>query len=130
MDVRMPQRACRADEGIITDGQAVWSCPPDAGVKPCETIVARRRWLTSPVHRGEHGAAVKTIARGMPVVPAALSLLACAKCTIFCTQGSRVRPASGIPCALRFSEGHRFVIARTQIAPRGRGDMFDIQFRC
>src|SRR5882724_1024870 len=41
-----------------------------------------RRWLTSPEHRGEHGAAVNTIARGMPVVPAALSLLACAKCTV------------------------------------------------
>src|SRR5215470_6061344 len=42
----------------------------------------------------------KTIAQGMSVVPAALSLLACAKCTFLCTQGSRGRPASGIPCAL------------------------------
>ena len=49
------------------DGQAVWSCPPDAGVKLCMTN-ARRRWLTSPVHRGERGAAVKTIAQGVPVV--------------------------------------------------------------
>jgi hypothetical protein len=40
------------------------------------------------------------IAQGTPVVPAALSLLACAKCTFLCTQGSRVRPASGVPCAL------------------------------
>jgi hypothetical protein len=40
------------------------------------------------------------IAQGVPAVPAALSLLACAKCTFFCTQGSRVRPASGAPCAL------------------------------
>jgi hypothetical protein len=32
----------------------------------CETIFARRRWLTSPVHRGEYGAAVNTIAQGMP----------------------------------------------------------------
>src|SRR6185437_2897133 len=36
----------------------------------------------------------------MPVDLAALLLLACAKCTFPCTQGSRVRPASGIPCAL------------------------------
>src|SRR5260221_13398231 len=27
-----------------------------------------RRWLTSPAHRGEHGAAVNTITQGMPVV--------------------------------------------------------------
>ena len=26
------------DEGIFADGQAVWSCPPDAGVKSCETF--------------------------------------------------------------------------------------------
>ncbi len=42
----------------------------------------------------------QTIAQGTPVVAAALSLLACAKCTFLCTQGSRVRPASGVPCAL------------------------------
>src|SRR5581483_3524816 len=47
----------------------------------------------------------KAIAQGTPVVPAALSLLACAKVHFFCTQGSRVRPASGIPCALCFEEG-------------------------
>ena len=50
--------------------------------------------------RGEHEAAVKTIAQGVPAVPAALSLLACANVHFLCTQGSRVRPASGIPCAL------------------------------
>jgi len=42
----------------------------------------------------------KTIAQGTPVVPAALSLLACVKCTFLCTQDPRVRPASGVPCAL------------------------------
>jgi hypothetical protein len=30
------------------------------------TYRGKRRWLTSPVHRGEHEAAVNTIARGMP----------------------------------------------------------------
>jgi len=49
----------------------------------------------------------KTIARGMPVVPAALLLPACSKCTFLCTQGSRVRPAPGIPCALSFFRGPR-----------------------
>jgi hypothetical protein len=72
---------------------------PDAGFKSCVTN-ARRRWLTSPVHLGEHGAAVNTIAQGVPVVSAALWFLACAMCTFLCTQGSRVRPASGTPCAL------------------------------
>jgi hypothetical protein len=43
--------------------------PPDAGVKPCE-MIPRRWWLTSPVHQGERGAAVKTIVQGMPVDPA------------------------------------------------------------
>src|ERR1700758_933831 len=37
-----------------------------------------------------------------PVVSAALWFLACVKCTFLCTQGSRVRPASGTPCALYF----------------------------
>ncbi len=63
----------------------------------------------------------KTIAQGVPGVSAALWFLACAMCTLFCTQGSRVRPASGAPCALRISEGHRFGITRTQIAPRECG---------
>ena len=46
-------------------GQAVWSCPLDAGVKSVE-MINRRRWLLSPRHRGEHGAAVQTIAQGVP----------------------------------------------------------------
>ena len=47
------------------------------------------------------------IAQGTPVVSAALLMLACAKCTFLCTQGSRVRPASGIPCALHSLGGTR-----------------------
>jgi hypothetical protein len=34
MDEKMLKARLRADEGIGSDGQAVWSCPPDAGVKP------------------------------------------------------------------------------------------------
>jgi hypothetical protein len=60
----------------------------------------RRWWLTSPVHQGERGAAVKTIAQGVPVFRLPCGFLRAQKCTSFCTQGSRVRPASGIPCAL------------------------------
>jgi hypothetical protein len=50
----------------IAYGQAVWSCRLDAGGKLVE-MIDMRRWLTSPTHRGEHGAAVKTIAQGMPM---------------------------------------------------------------
>ena len=46
----------------IAYGQAVWSCPLDAGVKLIEMIGQRRR-LTSPILRGEHGAAVKPLRR-------------------------------------------------------------------
>jgi hypothetical protein len=42
----------------------------------------------------------KTIAQGMPDCLGCPVLLACAKCISFCTQDKRVRPASGIPCAL------------------------------
>ena len=63
-------------------GQAVWSCPLDAGVKLIE-MIGQRRWLSSPIHRGEHGAAVKPLRRecrsdfGVPV-------LACARLFLFC----------------------------------------------
>jgi len=33
MDVRVLSALRRVDESIFADGQAVWSCPPDAGVK-------------------------------------------------------------------------------------------------
>ena len=50
----------------VADGKAVWSWHPDAGVKFCGSNLARRWWLTSPVHQGDHGVTVKTIAQGMP----------------------------------------------------------------
>jgi hypothetical protein len=43
-------------------GQAVWSCPPDAGVNPRVKSPGRRR-LTSPVLRGDRGAAVQPLRR-------------------------------------------------------------------
>jgi len=85
------------------DGEGVWSWSPDAGIKSGVTSPGRRG-LKSPVPRGEPAISRNTIAQGVPVVSAALWFLACAKVHFFCTQGSRVRPASGIPCAL-FSRG-------------------------
>src|ERR1700758_1245347 len=82
---------------MLAYGQAVWSCPPDAGVKWMEMIHPRRR-LTSPVLRGERGAAVKPLRRecrsdfGVPV-------LACVR--LFRLHARQwVRRAPGIPCAL------------------------------
>jgi hypothetical protein len=74
----MFRRACADDEHLLGRSSRVVLSPRRWGqalrvgdVGPDgPTRRARRRWLTSPVHRGERGAAVKTIARGMPVVPA------------------------------------------------------------
>jgi hypothetical protein len=63
VDEKMFQRACAPTTSISSDGQAVWSCPPDAGVNP-RVKSPGGWWLTSPVHQGERGAAVKTIAQG------------------------------------------------------------------
>ncbi len=82
--------------------RTVKSCGPDSpmlGSSLARTF-GGATGANKPAPRGEHEAAVKTIAQGVPVVSAALWFLACAMCTLLCTQGSRVRPASGIPCAL------------------------------
>jgi hypothetical protein len=58
---------------VVADGQAVWSRSPDAGINPRVTSPRGRR-LTSPVLRGEYGAAVQPSCRecrsdfGVPVV--------------------------------------------------------------
>ena len=70
----------RVDEETFADGQAVWSRHPDAGVNPRVTSPGGW-WLTSPVHQGERGAAVKTIAQGMSVVSAEpVVTAACVSC--------------------------------------------------
>src|ERR1700753_23953 len=51
-------RSATQDMRRDADGQAVWSRPLDAGVKFIE-MIDERRWLKSPIHRGEHGAAEK-----------------------------------------------------------------------
>ena len=68
--------------------------------------ISRRRRLTSPTLRGEHGAAVKPLRRecrsdfGVPV-------LACVRLFLFCTQGSGcgVHPAFPAPSVFRGSDG-------------------------
>jgi hypothetical protein len=88
---------------------------PDAGIKSCETY--RRATVantpgTPAVHPGERGAAVKTIAQGMPDDLAEPDVACVRKVQFLCTQGARVRPAPGIPCAL-FSRGRDSCKTRT-----------------
>src|ERR1700737_3292694 len=105
MDAKI-RRRCVSD----AYGQAVWSCPPDAGVKRME-MIRSRRGLKSPVPRGEHGAAVKPLRRecrsdfGVPV-------LACVR--LFRLHARQwVRRAPGIPCALCF-QGVTFAKTRAR----------------
>ena len=62
----------------------------------------RRRGLSSPAPRGERGISRNTIAQGMPGVSAALSLLACVKCTFFArkARGCSQHPAFPAPSCL------------------------------
>jgi hypothetical protein len=59
----------------------------------------RRRWPTSPEHRGDHEVAVKTIAWGMPGDSGVTCMLVCALPLPLHTRPRAHRPP-GIPCAL------------------------------
>ena len=96
-------------------GQAVWSCPRDAGVNP-RVKSPGGRWQKSPLHRGEHGAAARTIVQGMPDrfgSPVVTMLV----CFFHLHARLRVRRAPGIPCALCYP---RVTLAKPgrKIAPR------------
>jgi hypothetical protein len=52
-------RACCETGSALAGGQAVGAWHPDAGVKFAGRQSRRRRWLTSPAHRGDHGVTVK-----------------------------------------------------------------------
>src|SRR5665213_423885 len=90
---------CAADESAnLADGEAVWSCRPDAGVKLVRRNFHRRGWQESPVTRESAEETVKTIARGMPGV-SGVTVVTCLRAFYFCTQGcGRVeRPAFPAP---------------------------------
>jgi hypothetical protein len=102
------------------DGQAVWSCPLDAGVKLIE-MIDQRRWLSSPIHRGEHGAAEKNHRAGNAgSCRRTLGDYARVLSTFFAREAAGA-PAPGIPCALLFSRDTDFRKARVQSAPRECG---------
>ena len=94
------------DENAEADGQVVWSWRRDAGVKlaggvPLTTVAIK------PVHRGEHEAAVKTIAQGMSVCSPLTCMLVCANVHFLGTRdrGCSAHPAFPAPSVLQ--EGQR-----------------------
>jgi hypothetical protein len=97
------------------DGKGVWSCPPDAGVNPRVKSPGRRR-LASPVLRGERAISRKPLRRECRTIRLTCTDLWAS--FLFSPRGLRVRPAPGIPCALRLSEGQRRCKARACHAAR------------
>src|ERR1700678_1155769 len=79
----------------------------------------RRWWLTSPVHQGDHGGAVKTIAQGMPFVSGGPCECACV--FLLLHAWLRVHRASGIPCALTLLKAREILANLGRMAPRDRG---------
>jgi len=104
-------------------------CGPDAPTlaSSLRAKARRRRGLSSPVPRGERGAAVKTIAQGMSVVPAALLLLACAKCTFFArkARGCGLHPAFPAPLISGATDDAKL----GHVVPRERGFVSGAAYR-
>src|ERR1700678_3566767 len=84
-----------------------------------ESNSRKRWWLTSPVHQGDHGGAVKTIAQGMPFVSGGPCKCACVFLLLHAKL--RVHRASGIPCALYFLKAREILCkTRAQSVARSR----------
>src|ERR1700722_16644604 len=84
-----------------------------------ESNFHRRWWLTSPVHQGDHGGAVKTIAQGMPCDFGGPCKCACV--FSFLHAKLRVHRASGIPCALYVLKAREILAKLGRMASRDRG---------
>src|ERR1700722_5831537 len=78
-----------------------------------------RWWLTSPVHQGDHGGAVKTIAQGMPFVSGGPCECACVF-FFYCTRGCGCieHPAFPAPSS---SKAREILAKLGRVAPRDRG---------
>ena len=83
----------------------------------CAMRFAQRRWLTSPRHRGERGAAVQTIAQGVPdrFGEPVVTMLVCFFHSAYEAAGAQSARHSLRPL---FSKGDVGSKARTQIALR------------
>src|SRR5580698_5394436 len=101
----------------LADGRAVGAWHPDAGVQFAGRNSRRRWWLTSPVHQGDHGGAVKTIAQEMPGdsgEPVVTTLV----CFFILHARLRVHRAPGISCALCYQREGGFMHNPGEAAPR------------
>ena len=117
------------------DAQRAFRAPTKASwrtAKPCgpdpptlgsslRDDVRKRRWLESPAHRGEHGAAVNTIARGMSVVPA--EPVVTAACVFCCRRAMGAASIRHSPRPLDF-EGRNQRITRADHAAGMRTCVF------
>src|ERR1700683_2646566 len=84
-----------------------------------ESNFHKRGWLTSPVHQGDHGGAVNTIAQEMPGAPGepVVNMLVCLSTHLHARL--RVHHAPGISCALFFTGGtDDSCTTRAESAPR------------
>src|SRR5581483_10262447 len=98
-------------------------------VRSSRVVVVPRRWdqppgrkpgateANKPGLRREREVSRKAIAQGVPDRFGLPDYLVCAS-TLFSTQGLRVRPAPGAPCALCLLEGQRSATLGREIAPR------------
>ena len=98
-----------ADERRLAYGEGVWSRSPDAGIKLCYD--AKRRWLESPAHRGEHAISRKPLRGECRLFRLNLCCLR-AQCAF--SLHARLAGAASIRCSPRplFREGHRRCITR------------------
>jgi hypothetical protein len=104
-------------------GRVRWTCwcrrtSDGRDGRPSRVVLISRRWdqargrihgrrrLSSPVLRGEHEAAVKTIAQGMPD-RSGLPVVTNSYAFYTCIRGCGCGLAPGIPCALPQGEGNR-----------------------
>src|SRR5580698_10827171 len=103
----------------LADGRAVGAWHPDAGVQFAGRNSRRRWWLTSPVHQGDHGGAVKTIAQEMPGTPGEPVVTTLVCFVLFCMRGCGciAPPAFPAPSVIR---GREFLQNSGEAAPRDR----------
>ena len=95
-------RVSAPTKASVRTAKACGPGPPMLGLS-LRVMTFRRRRQSKPGLRGEHVISVNTIAQGMSVVSAALSLLACAKCTFFArkARGCGLHPAFPAPSFFR-----------------------------
>src|SRR5580658_1837540 len=86
----------------LADGRAVGAWHPDAGVQFAGRNSRRRWWLTSPVHQGDHGGAVNTIAQEMPGDSGEPVVTTLVCFVLFCMRGCGciMRPAFPAPSVI------------------------------